>query len=199
MKIYCFYLIRPEIDPTKYPGVLADTIRDSGKGYQYSLYAFTPEKWVRDYFISTRKMKIFYEKEIEIDRMDYDDFCDDHNSYLIEYHGFKTQELNKDGYYQEKMVELLCTTIEADNIYYFYTDVFSDTVMKFLSTELSDVWMREILNKELHDTLRDDLYIDEMICAIYPIENTCERYDIDEMALYVLLFKNTLSKKGRIK
>lgn len=190
MKIHCFYLYMKAIDPKKFYGIHADTIM-STEEYDYSLYAFTPEKESVDYFKSTRNMNLFFEKIIEIDRGDYEDFCEEHKDHLLEYHAFQTKK-----YYNkiviQKMVEVLCTTLEADCILYYSEEKLEQYITDALTENLISLHDRKAFKKPILKILNKVFIMNDLINVVYPSEEIpFSVYDIDELGLYCKMFSNT--------
>ena len=193
MKVYCFYLIQNRIDTNKFKGVFSDDIYELN-GKEIALYAFTPEKESRKYFIQTRDMDIFYEKVIEMDRKDYEEFCDENKAHLLEYHTFNTKKII-DKKYSVYMAYVLCTTVESDCILYYKEDYVFSIMSDILTDEVIEYLSTVRFKKKIRKVLDDTFLLSELINKVYPLEDI--NYDvlnIDEISLYVKLFSNTLKK-----
>ena len=187
MNIHCFYLILDHISPKKYKGVMADTIKEID-GKEYSLYAFTPEEEVAEYFAHTRKKNIFFEKVLKMDREDYEDFCDENDMYLLEYHTMATK-INVGGYYQRSLINVLCTRQESDMVLYKGTEFYSDELLTELHYLFYYILSNELLNEEIRNII--ETYIN-----FYTFDDSTEdeSMNFDELSIYVRLFSNTLEK-----
>ena len=193
MKIYCFYLVKNKIDVNDYPVLYKDDVIQLD-GKEVALYAFTPEKDSELYFLETRNMDIFYEKIINMDREEYEEFCDDNKERLLEYHAFNTKSIiNKKVHVM--MTYVLCTTIESDCILYYKEEYALDYVSDILNDEMLDILSTIRFKKKVRKALNDIFLLSEIKDKIYPKEDI--NYDllvIDEISLYVKLFSNTLRK-----
>ena len=193
MKIYCFYLIDDEITVDKYIGVKADTINRMGNK-DYSLYAFTPEKSVRDEFISFRDMDKFYEKVINIERCDYEDFCEDNGDYLLEYHTVSTKTI-ENGVYKSTNVLILTNAIEADTII-FYSEQY---LLEILSENLTETNFYTITSIKFEDKLNKILlntfYLGTILDTYYEINDNIPEIKIDQLSLFITIFSNTFNNK----
>lgn len=199
MKLYVFYLISSEdiINTTEYPAVSSEyiTISDSRS---YVLYAYTPEKRVRNEFRSIRDMNIFYEKIIDITRKDFEEFCDNNGDFLLEYHVLKTQSIDN-GFYKTDVSFILSTRKEIDLV------VFNDEnyIETLLNEKLppTDVFMNvksDIFCNKYSKVLSDVYKMDDILCLLYPCETPpWKTMEVDHVALYCTLFKNTYDEEGR--
>lgn len=200
MRVYLFYLCDKEITPNKFPGVRADTIVSKAH-YDYTLYAFTPEKSIAKQFKSTRDMKKFYTRTMEFTRDDYDDFCDQYSQYILEYHTVRTKEIY-DGEIKLSSMELLMTLGESDIILYYSTEellsIIEDSDYGRMFVPLIE---NCLLNKDFMDVLDEYYDFTNLIgTAIIPVDdNFGEDIDlnlyIDQLVLYIKIFKNTYKRK----
>ena len=192
--IYCFYLVKTHIDINEYIGVKADTINESDT-HEYSLYAFTPDVNIASLFMKMRDMDIFYYKVIKIDKDEYEEFCSEHEDYLLEYHLFITKGIT-DGKYSVNNEYVLCTKSESESII-FYGE-------SHLFNILDDDWyinksygiIELDFNKKLSKVLNKYFYYDDMINICKEITEEMYGY-IDQLALFIRLFSNTLNKKWK--
>lgn len=200
MIIYLFYLCLDKIKVGEYPGVHADTIRAHKDGYEYSLYAFTPMKKIAKYFKDTRDMNIFYPKTIELDREDYDDFCEDHSQYLLEFHSVETTTV-VDGRYKAGSTEILMTLTESDEILYHAFAAYVNMMEKNFSDNggiILNVLQNQLLKKQVMRALNKAYMITWIMTFLFlPVDDSdLEGIIIDRLSLYIELFKNTYKKKG---
>jgi hypothetical protein len=197
MKIYAFYLHSKIIDPSEFRGVDSELIIYENKNYEYALYAFTPMKEIRDIFVNTRDMSIFFEKVIEIPREDYEEFCDGHDPALLDIHGMKTS-CDVDGVIYPTCIPVLCTTYEADSILYYKYDILEDLLL--VPSENGNVWKGLNHLKYSYRKLLDKRY--PLGYLLYQLDcpremlNLPGKFELDEVALFAHLFRNTFKQKG---
>lgn len=196
MKLYCFYLCKESIDTNEYPAVLSDLIK-SVNNMEVALYAYTPDKEVAKYFRDTRDMTIFIERTLDIDKDDYEDFCDTHGyKQLLEIHIFSTK-IVKDGIYDKNTVKLLCTQAESDEILY-NSDYHLYSFIDMISPDetINFMLMREIKYKKDIEEALSLLMYDSLIRLTYPSEiDNFEGNAIDDIGLFIKLFGNTFNNK----
>lgn len=198
MKLYVFYLISSKdfINVIEYPAVSTDYIAISDS-VSYVLYAYTPEKRIRNEFRSMRNMNIFYEKIFDITRRDFEEFCDNNNDFLLEYHILKTRSIGN-GFYKTDTVFILSTTKEIDLV------IFNDEnyMEMFLNENLpaSNVFMNvksDIFSDKYAKILSEVYNMDDILCLLYPCETPpWKMMEVDHVALYCKLFKNTYDEEG---
>lgn len=198
MKIYCFYLVRKFINTNVYKGVYSDDV-ESIDGKEIALYAFTPEKESAKYFRKTRQMDLFYEKVLEMNREEYNEFCDDNKAYLLEYHTFNTKSIINNKY-NVLMAYVLCTTIESDCILYYKEDYVLEILSDILTDEFTEILSKIKFKDKIEKKLNDIFLLSEIMNKVYPLEDiNYDLFVIDELSLYIKLFSNTLKtnkKKG---
>ena len=195
MKIHLFYIIKNNIDLNKYHAVYLEKLQEIGD-LTVALYAFTPEKYVAKDFKKLRKKKLFFEKVVDMEREEYEEFCDDNEDALIEYHAFNTKKLESDGKYHCREVVMLATRAEYDSIL-FYKEEY---VLRVLSETLDDKTMEFIdkhhFKKKLENIMNEYFIYDSVVNRIAPLEDlNMDEFIVDDLALYIKLFSNTFKKK----
>lgn len=193
MKIHCYYIVKDSLDIDEFTGIKVDTIC-SVADHEYSLYAYTPENKSAELFSSTRNMATFYEKIVDMTRDDYESFCDEYSDYLLEYHLFKTKTI-ENGIYRSKDIYFLTTKIESDLVLYYGDDYFINII--------SDIWLIDIIpndikfNDKILSLLRKYFYYDEVSNLFKEINISYTDIGIDQFALFIRLFYNTLTKNKK--
>lgn len=206
MKFYCFYLTGIKRDYIKrYKGITADSINgftfyDNNKK-AISLYAFTDKKKIRDTFISTRDMDLFYYKTITIDDEDeINKFIDENANYILEFREVTTKIIDKFEIYRDARTDVLCTNLEYDNITIDreenFVELSGDLLNKLIYDDICNVLILHSLQEKLHICLFDVLELDNLIPQVYPYEDypPGTYVNIDELNLFIRLFGNTLKK-----
>lgn len=197
MKIYTFYLHSENIDSLEFKGVDTDLIIHENNNYDHALYAFTPMKEMRDIFVNTRDMSIFFEKVIEVAREDYEDFCDEYDSALLDIHVMKTS-CDVDGIIYSTCIPVLCTTNESDSIIYYKCDILEDILLEPFENDNLLKGLRRLKDKYIKIlNRRFSVYyiLSQLECPV-EILDIPSRFEIDEVALFSHLFRNTFKKKG---
>ena len=190
MKVYCFYLVKNKIDTLEFIAIDSEDVVNSGDK-DIALYAYTPEKESREYFLKTRNKNLFFEKVIELDKEDYIEFCDTHKSQLLEYHAFTTKTL-VNGNHMSMMMYLLCTTSESDCILYYKEDFTMNVISEILTDEFLELLEKVKLKKKIRKALDDIFLLSEVMTKVFPLEDiNYENLTIDELSLYIKLFSNT--------
>lgn len=202
MKVYLFYLIGEKINNVfiDFLGVKQDDIRMI-QGKEYSLYAFTNKKEYKNEFKDTRNMEIFYQKTLEMDEYEFDIFSESRSEYLLDKKKLKTKNI-KDGVVCSTSVDILCTSIEYDQVTIYkednFNDVISDRLTEFFYEESLDDKLLKIMNDKLKYDLSEVLLLDDLLPSVFPYEEyPNESVVIDEIALFIALFSNILCKKER--
>lgn len=194
MKVYCFYLIKDEINPREFHGVCKEYIRQYD-GYEAALYAFTPSKESEAFFLQTRKKNLFFEKVIQMDREEYDDFCEENKECLIEYHTFNTKKI-VDGKYRTESIMMLCTLAESDCIIFYKEEYVMNIISDILDDNYFELIDRVHLKPKLQRLLNDMFLYENLVCMVTPLEDL--NYDtilVDDLALYIRLFSNTFKTR----
>lgn len=193
MKIYCFYLVRKHISPKKYRAVLKEDIVDIG-GNECVLYAYTPEKSSELYFLATRNMEIFFEKVIEMDRQDYEDFYEDHQDQVLEFNAFNSKRI-VDGKYSSYTTQLLCTRMESDLIVYYKEELVIDYMTGLMDDNIIEYLSCHPFNKQLAYVLDEFFLYTDIMMKIHPLEDiNYDRFIVDDLSLYIKLFSNTFKR-----
>lgn len=198
MKVYCFYITCEDLNTKDYPGIIADTIA-MVNGTLYSLYAYTQNKEFYKYFKKVRDMSKFIVKVIEVDS--FDDFCDDHDSYLLEFHSLTTKGINNDNKVIRKSVEVLMTKAESDFMLYYSYGRFVDEITNVLRySKLFDFVQFNLFNNKLSTYLYQYYGLDTMIYEAFlpfdsPVESLGEEIVIDQISFYIKIFGNTYKRK----
>lgn len=195
MKIFCFYLYGTTESIKKYDAILKDDIIIEHENLAHCLYAFTPAKDIADFFQITRKSDIFYRKEIEIDREDFESFCSDYQLYLLEYHLFSNKVVDETGRITTDGVYLLTTTLESDLVLYNGQERFYDIISN--SCESLAFLNAYTFKKDICKALNDLCKFDELTESTYPREDDdISSLTINGLSLYCHLFSNTYSEEG---
>ena len=193
MKIYCFYLVKKEIDTSKFLGVTTDKITFIGNN-ECALYAYTPAKESEIYFLETRNMDIFFEKIIEMDREDYEEFCENNKDQLLEYHTFVTKNIEH-GVYKSKSIQILTTLIESDHIIFYKEEIVMDMISNLFLYDMLDVRKTLPFKKSIKKVLNEYFIYEELLYKVYPLEDmNYDKIFIDDLSLYIKLFSNTFKK-----
>lgn len=192
MNIYCFYIVGESLAIGEYCGLKADTIVSTDEN-EYSLYAFTPEKDISDIFKETRNMKLFYEKKISMSRDEYEEFCDEYDDYLIEYHLFKTKTIEK-GVYCKKEIYMLCTKIESDLVLYYPEDYLINILLNDFNIQGLSGPIDLFFNDKITNALAKYFYYYEFANSTREFDSSELDIDIDQVALFIRLFSNTFVK-----
>lgn len=203
MKIWCFYLFdNRQTDSRYYPNIKREELRIE-KGMMYSLYAFTPTKSCADYFWKTRDHRLFYKKVIDIERDEYEDFCEEYGDHLLEFHHFLTKVQDAHGNVAEETVGVLCTIVESDSILYYKEDHMDKILANGMSMLYTFTNAKSILVPELYNLLNDYFEIDMILNVLYPYDEDITTssyypYDIDEVLLYCALYGTTFSNSTKV-
>ena len=200
MKIYCFFLVRREINVKDFPGVKADTIvRRNGR--EESLYAYTPEKSIAKLFSKTRKDKLFEKRIVYMSRDEYEEFVADNEDYLLGYHSIITKTI-EDNIYTLMTAEFLMTLLESDyvifdseaKVYNMLYDILAGDYFQYVvDYELFKPKYQAMLNDYFNlDVVRDVI--------LHPIdsEDQLSYFQVDQLEVYVRVFGKTYKdiKKG---
>lgn len=198
MKIYCFYLIKTELSNVEYPGIVQEEIF-SIENIQCVLYAYTPNKEFKDLFIKMRNMKIFFEKNINLDKEEYENFYNNHKSQLLEYHSFNTKRVINNRYIP-KPILVLSTLIESDHVLFYGEEYIDNILSDIISEDIIDYLNKHPLKESIMKVLNDVFIYDEIVNKIYPMEEiNYDLYMIDDLSLFITLFSNTFkNNKGVI-
>lgn len=193
MKVYCFYLVDNEISCSEYRGVIADTV-GMLNGKDYTLYAFTQNKEFAKFFKDTRDMNKFIYKEIEID--DFDEFLDNYDSYLIEYHSVRTKTIES-GKEMISSIEFPMTKIESDFILFYSDNYFVDLVDSGISynSEVLSMLKYKLFKKSITKALDTINFYGVFTDIITPSDIPYDgMFCIDQWSMYFKVFGNTLKK-----
>lgn len=195
MKIYCFYLVKNHISPSKYKAVIQDEIINIG-GNECVLYAYTPEKSSELYFLATRNMEIFFEKVIDISREEYEEyFYEDHKDQVLEFNSFNSKKL-VDGKYKTYSTQLLCTRAEADMIIYYKEDLVMDCISEILNDDILEYLSCHPFHESLTKVLDDYFMYTDIMSKVQPMEDiNYDNFIVDDLSLYIKLFANTFKKR----
>lgn len=190
MKVYCFYIIKSELELSDFPGLLSSYVTDIN-GKSVGLYAFTPDKEVAKWFRETRSKKLFFEKVIDMNDVEYIDFSEEYDECLLEPHTFNTRII-VNGRYKSITKMLYCTLNESDSII-FYKE---ECVLGIISDILDDRYfslMKGLKFKNKLKKILDDFFLYEnLISKIAPMEDiNYDNFIVDDVGLYIKLFKNT--------
>ena len=193
MKVYCFYLIKNEIEVREFHGIVKDDIHRL-YDKDIALYAFTPSKESEAFFLETRDNTLFFEKIVEMTHEEYEEFCEEHKECLIEYHSFNTKKIIN-GKYKVDSLMMLCTLAESDCIIYYKEEY----AMKIISDILDDQYFNLIEGKSFNKKIKrilDKMFLyEDILSKVNPLEDiNYENFIVDDVALYVKLFSNTLKK-----
>jgi len=194
--VYCFYLIDCYDNQDDYPGIISDTIEYVNDRSAYTLYAFTDNKEYAKEFRATRSRDIFREKRITISGLDFENMLENMSGYILENHQVKTK-VRKHGNTYLGICELLCTSAEFDAITvlqdYYVRELLSDSF-----NTIFDIVMHQFVKDDLLKVLEIFFGIDDFVYdQVYPYEMMSSRInvkDIDELELFILLFKNTFQE-----
>lgn len=200
MKVYCFYLVLNSILVDEYPGVKADTIKELPGGLQSSLYAYTNDKDIAKFFKETRDMNKFVEKIIDVDKQDFENFCNTSSCYLLESHPFTIRKLSKDNIYNSAPYHVICTTMEFDAICYCENNIFDDILYNVIGCNIGEfIDTIEFVNQELKDAMKVLCY-ENFVDYYVPMDiyDQMMGYDnellLDQFKLYIRLFSNTFKE-----
>ena len=198
MKVYCFYITSEDLNTKDYPGVIADTVAMLN-GTLYSLYAYTQNKEFYKYFKKVRDMSKFIEKIIEVDS--FDDFCDNNDNYLLEFHSLVTKGINDYNIVIRKSVEILMTKTESDFMLFYSYGRFVDEITDVLKySKFFDFIQFNLFNNKLSMYLYQYYGLDTMMYEVFlpfdsPTETPGEEIVIDQVAFYIKIFGNTYKRK----
>ena len=193
MKVYCFYLVLDQIDPEKYPGIIADTVAILD-GRDYSLYAYTQNKEFYKIFHNTRNPDKFICRIINVD--DFDEFVDKYDAYLLEYHSLRTKDIRK-GKETFKSIEVLMTRAESDYILYYSENRLIDELDG--SIECSEDVVHILTNRLFKNSLNKSLDLLNFYTAVeelyYPTDIPYnDIFWVDHLSMFVRIFGNTFKK-----
>lgn len=193
MKIYCFYLVRKHISTKKYKAVLQEEITMIGDN-ECVLYAYTPEKSSELYFLATRNMEMFFEKVVEMDREDYEDYYEEHKEQVLEFNAFNSKQLI-DGKYKTYSTQLLCTRAEADLILFYKEDLVMEYISALMDDRILEYLSTHPFNKHLSYILDEFFMYTDILSKIEPLEDiNYDNFMVDDLSLYIKLFSNTFKR-----
>lgn len=194
MKIYCFYLVKKHISTNKYKAILKTDIENVG-GNECVLYAYTPDKSSRLYFITTRNMDLFYEKVIEMSREEYEDFYEEHTEQVFEQYTFISKKLVDDSFKSYTSL-MLCTRAEADCILYYKEEQVMEYLTNLLDDDIISYLETHPFKSKLKYVLDEFFLYTDIMAKVHPMEDiNYDNFTIDELSLYIKLFSNTFNKR----
>lgn len=191
--VYCFYIIKEEISPTEYPGIKMDTIIDCDD-YQYSLYAFTPDFRIASLFMEMRDMDVFYKKILKLEKDEYNEFFEEYQDYLLEYHVFSTKIIENDNYVADS-INLLCTKFESDNILFYSKNHIYDILNNDWNIQGEPGICDIKFNDKILGVLNEYFYYEDILSSCKDVSDENSGIQLDHLQLFIRLFSNTLNKE----
>jgi hypothetical protein len=190
-----YYLVCEDFSNEKFMGMLSDKIVKF-KNVQAGLYAYTPDPISASIFEDMRDMKKFYTKIVNMSYEDYDVFCDESPDQLLEYHFFGTNMI-KNGKYVKESVSILCTLTESDSVLMYKEELVSAILESITPQYIIDHFNVNTLKKKYRKALKHTLMYDELFEeSVHPVEDlSFTHIDVDDLAVFVRVFKNTLRKE----
>jgi len=147
MKVYMFYLVHEFLTETYFPGISNDNVKRNGDTF-YALYGFTNDKSIRNKFINTRNMDIFYYKTEDMSKDEYESFSEKYDDYVIKFRGYKTKSIKNDKIVTD-IILILSTGKEFNKVYFdgiSSLHLIFDEVHKNLSLISPDIFNDTISN-----------------------------------------------------
>lgn len=192
-KVYLFYLIDYEINLSKYPGIDEDQVKQ-GKEKQYTFYAWTPNKKIRNRFKSMRNMSLFFEKVRTVeDDAEFEEFTKNYDQFLLEDRALTTKVIRNDRIARD-VVLVLSTSKEIDFVIFNYFDSYMDNDIFWSDTVpllRPDCFVSPY--KEALEYLRYSEVI-EWLCPLEENPLPFNPIDIDGLAIYVHIYNNIYRK-----
>lgn len=193
MKLYIFYLVANGLVSSKdYPTISYEKVQDIG-GMKCFLYAFTPDKYIRNEFRYYRNMEIFYEKTIKIDRDDFEDFVDNNSEYLLEKRVITTKKVIN-GHFRLGSTFVVCTQEEFDITFSNAYNLIEEELGKALNNSM--LYDESLFKNKYIKILNNIFRFSEMVYLLSPYEELpWEPGDIDYFSIFIKIFKNTYKRK----
>ena len=193
MKLFLIYIKSEHIQD--YKGVIVDMIHHIGE-YDYSLYAVTSSKSLLNDFMSTRSKDLFYIKEKNVCKEDYNDITSRFNTITLDDNVFMTKSIDKNGLISTKSVKVVSTCFEKDLIVDDEVYYIPDKVDQLCDDDLIyNILMYTPFNIELKYALNEILSLNDFISEGAPKEDWSwgmSAFNIDELNLFIKEFGNTL-------
>ena len=198
MKLHLFYLIGSSFDElADEKGVNADSIEKIDDDRYYTLYAFTHKKYNAKKFMSDRNMDKFLYKTTEIDKLQFEIFCEANVDHFLDIRDVKCQKCIKNTIGRTD-VGILCTNIEYDQLYIYgyenFYEILDDITTDILTEEVLENLIFHVLKDKYLHPLTRVLLMDEII-PFHPYEEDKEIFTVNEFELFIRLFSNTLNMK----
>ncbi len=156
------------------------------------LYAYTTSKDSVHDFEKERNMKIFKKKILKMDDDDYEEFIQQHDGELLEYHVLKTQI--KKGMNQEEMFVLM-TNREHDIVFMDSYISFGNVINMSELTDAITVMHSDMFTYDYMNILGEVFLLDDIIVGDYPVDAVpWNEFVYDNLSLYFTEFRNTLKE-----
>lgn len=202
ISVYLFYIVDTSFSHHKYPAVDINDVKWNGK-YGNTLYAFTPKKDLAKMFKDMRDPKKFICQKVKMNASQYENFNRKYFRRMLSDFPYKTNFINKEGYFVEKSRNILSTEREHDEVQENGIDYIMDVIdfmppdsIRFIKYLIEN---DEVFHKKYINALGYILAVEDFVRDTYYPADIESSPNIDQVSLYLKLFSNTFKEGSNIK